>query len=124
MVSIPVLGATMTVRDLSLGGLAVDGSLRFARGETYELVVTPAGESPLHVRARVAWCHGRDREERFLTGWEVLGDQDSTRAMATLVERFTGASAASGGRPSPSVDPGTARPSAAENGPRPSPLPA
>jgi hypothetical protein len=91
--SIPELDVTMIVRDLSLGGFAADGMLRFARGESYALTITGDGESPYVVRARVAWYHGRDREERFFTGWEVLGDPDSTRAMAELVARFTAASA-------------------------------
>lgn len=91
VVSIPALDVEMAVRDLSLGGLAADGAVRFARGESYALVIQADDDPPVTIRARVAWCHGRDREERFLTGWEVLGDPLSVAAMAGLVDRYTDA---------------------------------
>lgn len=94
MAHINALDITMNVRDVSLGGFAVEAPVRFARGEVHELIIEQAGQPAIPIRARVAYCHGRDREHVFFTGWEALGDPATSCAMAALVERILGATAA------------------------------
>lgn len=86
---IPGLELVMPVRDISVGGFAVEAPMRFAHGEVHELHLCLASDGPRLVRARVAYCHPkRDRDHLFITGWEALGDPETARVMAGLVERF------------------------------------
>jgi hypothetical protein len=89
LAQIAALDLAMPVRDISLGGFAVEAPLRFAHGEVHELLLCCAGDAPRPVRARAAYCHPkRDRDHQFITGWEALGDPATARAMAGLVERW------------------------------------
>jgi hypothetical protein len=85
---IGILDLVMPVRDISLGGFAVEAPLRFAHGEVHELLLCRGTDAPLRVRARAAYCHAkRDRDHLFITGWEALGDPETARVMAGLVDR-------------------------------------
>ncbi len=89
---IAVLDLVMPVRDISLGGFAVDAPLRFAHGEVHEFLLQHDNDVPLRARARAAYCHPkRDRDHQFITGWEALGDPETAGAMAGLVDRFMAA---------------------------------
>ncbi|MCC7043488.1 MAG: hypothetical protein IT183_06480 [Acidobacteria bacterium] len=86
---IATLDLTMPVRDISLGGFAVEAPLRFAHGEVHELLLCRGADAPLRARARAAYCHAkRDRDHLFITGWETLGDPETARVMAGLVDRW------------------------------------
>lgn len=88
LAQIAVLDLVMPVRDISLGGLAVEAPIRFAHGEVHELLLCRGEDAPLRVRVRAAYCHAkRDRGHLFITGWEALGDPETARAMAGLVDR-------------------------------------
>jgi hypothetical protein len=88
---IDVLELVMPVRDISLGGFSVEAPMRFAIGEIHEFQLCLGDVPPQHVRARTAYCRpGRDREQVFMIGWEALGDPDTARAMAELVDRVVG----------------------------------
>lgn len=91
------LDLSMTVRDISLGGFAVEAPLRFAHGEAHEFVLQLSNGTRLPVRARSVYCYAkRDREHQFITGWEALGDPGTARAMARLVDEFLALEAGSG----------------------------
>ena len=84
------LDLVMPVRDISVGGLAVEAPLRFAPGEIYSLQLTlTGGHGAVRVRARTAYCHARrNSEDQFIAGWEALGDPDTSRAMTALVDHY------------------------------------
>ncbi len=86
---VTVLDLAMPVRDISVGGFGIEAPMRFAPGEIHEFLISLPDEPPALVRARAAYCHARrDREQVFFTGWEALGDPDTARSMADLVDRF------------------------------------
>ena len=85
---VAALDLVMPVRDVSLGGFAVEAPLRFALGEVHEFLLCRGGDAPRRIRARAAYSHPkRDRDHHYITGWEALGDPDTARAMANLVDR-------------------------------------
>jgi hypothetical protein len=89
LAQIPALDLVMPVRDISLGGFAVEAPLRFAHGEVHELLLCRGEDPPRRARARAAYCHPkRDRDHLFITGWEALGDPETARVMAGLVDRW------------------------------------
>lgn len=92
---IALLDLAMAVRDISRGGFAVESPVRFAHGESHELLIhTSAGET-FHVRARAVYCHARrDRAHSFFIGWEALGDPATTQTMTHLVDFITAANEA------------------------------
>jgi hypothetical protein len=93
---IAVLDLAMTVRDVSLGGFAVEAPVRFAHGESYEFQLQCSDHPPVTARARAVYCHVMlDRTNAYITGWEALGDPATTQAMARLVDDLTATDAES-----------------------------
>lgn len=81
------LDLPMVVRDVSRGGLAVESPIRFAYGEIHDLVIHMDNGDMAQIRARTVYCHDRrDRTQTFITGWEALGDPQTTAAMLRLVD--------------------------------------
>jgi len=88
------LDVQVSVREISLGGLAVESELRFPDGAVHEFRLTLGDGSQVLVRARVAHSTPRTDEAtgaaRFLTGFEFLEDQpQDSGPIEELVDKVT-----------------------------------
>ena len=86
------LDIEVSVREISLGGLAVDAPLRFPTGAIHEFRLTLGDGSKVMVRGRVAHCTPRvdetTGEQSFLTGFEFLDEQpESAEPIENVVDK-------------------------------------
>ena len=85
-------GSPVAVREMSLGGLAIETGFPFLPGDVHDLQLTLGDGAAVDLRARVMHCRSLadgEQEPRFLTGLQFI-DEDADRPVGEIIDSIGG----------------------------------
>jgi hypothetical protein len=86
------LGVTVTVREVSLGGLSMQTAFAFPIGAVHDFSLTLGDDSSVELRGRVVYCReilAADAEPVYVTGVQFIDNDAAGDGVGELIGKAT-----------------------------------